>query len=67
VAAAERAGKSLDQLTAKELQAIDKNFGADASDVFNLTKAMARRNLPGAPGTKEVERQLARWRKALTD
>jgi len=26
---------------------------------------MARRNLTGAPGTKEVAKQLARWRRLL--
>jgi argininosuccinate lyase len=62
VARAERESKSLNQLTVKELQAIDKNFGADVDDIFDLTKAMERRKLPGAPSAAEVERQLARWR-----
>ena len=62
---AERGGKSLNQLTVKELQAIDKNFGPDVSEIFDLTKAMERRNLPGAPSSAEVQRQLARWREIL--
>jgi hypothetical protein len=33
--------------------------------VFNLKRAMERRNLVGAPGTKEVAKQLARWQKML--
>ena len=65
VVQAEREGKSLDQLSAKELQSIDKNFGSDASEIFNLKKAMQRRNAPGAPGTREVQRQIARWREIL--
>jgi hypothetical protein len=28
--------------------------------------AMVKRNLTGAPGTKEVAKQLARWRKQLS-
>jgi hypothetical protein len=28
--------------------------------------AMAKRNLTGAPGTKEVAKQLARWREQLS-
>ena len=40
-------------------------FGADALGVFDLKRAMAQRNLTGAPGTKEVARQLARWRAKL--
>ena len=35
-------------------------------NVFNLKTAMAKRNLTGASGTKEVAKQLARWRKNLS-
>jgi argininosuccinate lyase len=66
VALAEKAGKPLNQLTLAELQSVDKHFGRDALGVFNLQRAMAKRNLTGAPGTKEVTKQLARWRKQLS-
>jgi argininosuccinate lyase len=65
VALAEESGKPLNQLTLKELRSVDKNFGADALEVFDLKRAMAQRAFTGAPGTKEVRRQLARSRKAL--
>jgi argininosuccinate lyase len=65
VALAERLGKRLDQLTLVELRGISPKFGPDARSVFNLARAMRRRTLPGAPGTKEVARQLGRWRKRL--
>jgi argininosuccinate lyase len=65
VALAERAGKPLNQLTVAELQSIEKKFGPDALKVFDLKKALAQRNLPGAPGTKQVQAQLARWQKLL--
>ncbi|MBA4146940.1 MAG: argininosuccinate lyase [Verrucomicrobia bacterium] len=65
VALAEKENKPLNQLSLKELQSVDKIFGKDALDVFNLQKAMAQRNLVGAPGTNEVKRQLARWKKLL--
>ena len=65
VALGERLGKPLNQLTLAELQSVDAAFTAKALDVFDLRKAMAQRNLIGAPGTKEVAKQLARWRKAL--
>ena len=39
---------------------------AEASEVFDLKTAMAKRNLTGAPGTKEVAKQLARWREQLS-
>ena len=54
-----------DYLTLAELQSVDKTFGRDALAVFDLKRAMARRNLTGAPGTKEVAKQLARWKKLL--
>jgi argininosuccinate lyase len=66
VALAEKTGKPLNHLTLAELQTIDKTFGRDAVGVFNLKAAMAKRNLTGAPGTKEVAKQLARWREQLS-
>ncbi len=61
VALAEREDKPLNQLTLAELRSVEKRFGADALGVFHLGKAMARRRLPGSPGTQEVAKQLARW------
>jgi argininosuccinate lyase len=66
-----KAGKPLNQLTLAELQSIEpvtgtKIFGRDALGVFNLKTAMAKRNLTGAPGPKEVAKQLARWREQLS-
>jgi argininosuccinate lyase len=71
VALAEKTGKPVNQLTLAELQSVDpvtgtKYFGRDALAVFNLKTAMSKRNLTGAPGTKEVAKQLARWRKQLS-
>jgi hypothetical protein len=34
--------------------------------VFDLKTAMAKRNPTSAPGTKEVAKQLARWRNQLS-
>jgi argininosuccinate lyase len=67
VALAERSSKLLNQLTLAELQSVDPTFERDALGVFDLQRAMAKRNLPGAPGTKEVAKQLARWRKLLSN
>jgi len=66
VALAEKSGKPLNKLTLVELRSVDKQFGRDAMNVFNLKSAMAKRNITGAPGTKEVAKQLARWRKQLS-
>lgn len=65
VALAEKLGKPLGDLTAAELKSLNAAFGKDAKDCFSLVRAMARRNLTGAPGTKEVAKQLARWRRLL--
>jgi len=65
VALAEKIGRPLNKLTLRELQSVDKTFGRDARSVFDLQKAMARRNLIGAPGNSEVVCQLDRWRKQL--
>ncbi len=65
VALAEILDKPLNRLSLAELQSVDKKFGRDALGVFNLKRAMAKRNLTGAPGTKEVAKQLARWRVQL--
>lgn len=66
VALAEKLGKPLGELTTTELKSVNAAFGSDAKECFNLSQAMARRNLTGAPGTKEVARQLARWRVTLS-
>jgi argininosuccinate lyase len=65
VALAEILDKPLNELSLAELQTVDKKFGRDALGVFDLKRAMAKRNLTGAPGTKEVAKQLARWQKLL--
>jgi len=65
VALAERKGKPLNQIPTSELQTVDKNFGVDVVEVFDLRKAMGKRNLTGAPGALEVQKQLARWQKSL--
>jgi argininosuccinate lyase len=66
VAAAARLGRPLDKLTPKQWQEIDPAFDAVALEAFDLKKALARRNLVGAPGPQQVARQLARWRKILS-
>ena len=65
VALAEGQRKPLNQLTLTELKSVNTTFGRDALAVFNLKNALAKRNLPGAPGTREVKKQLARWHNLL--
>jgi hypothetical protein len=42
---------------------VEGKFAQDVLRVYDLGQAMARRRLTGAPGTTEVGRQLARWKK----
>jgi argininosuccinate lyase len=65
VAAAEELGKPLNQLSLAEFQAVNKRFACDVLNLFDLEGAMARREMPGAPGTGEVRKQVLRWRKLL--
>lgn len=65
VALAELRGKPLNRLSLAELRSADKLFAADALRVFDLKSALARRRLIGSPGTREVARQLARWKELL--
>jgi argininosuccinate lyase len=65
VALAEQKGKPLNELTLGELQSVEKTFASDALHVFDLKKALAKRNLPGAPGTQQVKKQILRWRELL--
>jgi argininosuccinate lyase len=65
VAAAEGAGKRLDELTDAELRAVSPQLGPETRRLLELATAMKRRELIGAPGPAQVRRQLARWRKRL--
>ena len=65
VAHAEKTGKKLHELTLAEFKGVDAQFDKDVLQLFDLQKAMSHRNLTGAPGPKEVRRQLARWGKVL--
>ncbi len=65
VALAESSGKELHLLTLTELRTVDETFGNDAPGVFDLKKALAQRTAIGAPGTREVRRQLERWKRVL--
>jgi argininosuccinate lyase len=67
VAYAEKSGKTLDQISLPEFQTIEPLFGADVRGIFDLDKAMKRRELIGAPGPKAVAAELRRWNRLLGD
>ena len=67
VAMAERLGKRLDHLSPAELQSVHEALDAGALRIFDLKHALDRRTLLGSPGTREVRRQLDRWRALLKE
>jgi argininosuccinate lyase len=66
VGRAEECGRKLHELALEDFRAIDPHFDEDVLSLFDLKNAMAHRNLVGAPGPKEVRRQIARWQKLLS-
>jgi argininosuccinate lyase len=67
VALAEQSGKRLGELSVAEMQSVDAKLDAESLKVFDVRRALDRRNLVGAPGTKEVKKQLARWKTRLSE
>jgi argininosuccinate lyase len=65
VGLAEKAAKPLNRVTLEEFKGISDTFGDDVLETFDLDQAMKRRQIPGAPGTREVQRELSRWLKLL--
>ena len=65
VALAEQQRKPLDKLGLADLRSVYPKFGKDVLETFNLNLAMERRTMTGAPGRKEVARQLRFWKNKL--
>jgi len=58
-------GKPLARLSAEEWRRFHPRFEKDVLRCFDARRSLARRELVGAPGPREVARQLGRWEKAL--
>ena len=58
-------GNNLRFANSGDFLSMDQHFSGDVLQVFDVKHAMAQRNILGAPGTKEVGKQLARWRRIL--
>jgi argininosuccinate lyase len=65
VAEAEKRGCDLSAVPAERASEIHPAFTAGWSEVFDLDKAMRRRNGVGMPGPAAVKRELARWSRKL--
>ena len=62
---AEEAGKALGALAAAEWRRFHPAFGRDIVSVFDARRSLRRREIPGAPGPRQVAKEIARWEKAL--
>jgi argininosuccinate lyase len=62
---AEKNNVALNLLATEDVQKVHPKFGADWSQVFDLQRALAKREGTGMPGPKQVTKQFARWRKLL--
>ncbi len=62
---AEKQKVALNQLTTADVRGVHTAFAADWIDVFDLKRALAKREGTGMPGPRQVARQFARWRKVL--
>lgn len=67
VALSERKNLPINKLTLEEFKSVCPEIAGDVYNVFDLNKAMDRRNLTGAPATQEVKKQISRWKKILND
>jgi len=66
VALAEKKGVPLNRLALDQLQSVSPHFDAATLDLFDLDRSMTRKELPGAPGPREVRQRVARWQRKLS-
>jgi argininosuccinate lyase len=64
-ALATKRGAPIARLTAADWKSLHPKFERDVLRAFDARRSLRRRELPGAPGPRQVARQLARWDKAL--
>ncbi len=62
---AARERRDLAALTGAEWRRFHPAFGPDVVKRFDPEQSLARREIPGAPGPRQVRRELSRWEKEL--
>jgi len=65
VALAEKRGVALNALGFSEVRKLHASFGEDWHEVFDLSRALAKRRGTGMPGPEQLRRQFVRWKKHL--
>jgi len=62
---AARERRPLSSLRPAEWRTFHPKFGRDVARCFDPKRSLSRREIPGAPGPRQVARQILRWRKEL--
>jgi argininosuccinate lyase len=64
-ALAARQGRSMASLGAEEWRTFHRRFEKDVLRCFDARRSLSRRELPGAPGPRQVRSEIQRWTRAL--
>jgi argininosuccinate lyase len=59
------AGRTMASLSAAEWKGFHPRFAPDVLRCFDARRSLARRELPGAPGPRQVRAELRRWERVL--
>ena len=60
VRVAQRAGRTLAELSVADWAAVDPRIGPEVVELFDTERSLRRREVPGGPGPRMVSRQLVR-------
>jgi argininosuccinate lyase len=62
---AEQKGVALNRLSTADVHSVHTAFEADWDEIFDLKRAVAKREGTGMPGPKQVAKQFKRWERVL--
>jgi argininosuccinate lyase len=62
---AEKKKVGLNALSTDDVQQVHAAFGPDWAEVFDLKRALSKREGTGMPGPKQIAKQFKRWEKLL--
>jgi argininosuccinate lyase len=62
---AETNNVAIDHLSTSDVQQVHAAFDADWVDIFDLKRALSKRERTGMPGPRQIAKQFSRWKKVL--
>jgi argininosuccinate lyase len=62
---AETNNVEINHLSTADVQQVHAAFESDWVDIFDLKRALSKREGTGMPGPKQIAKQFARWKKVL--